>query len=63
MNCIICHLALMDALEDAVFSMEETAYGLNENEFNPQEIVVDGNAFRVVDAALARLITFEESKL
>lgn len=63
MNCLMCRLTLIDLLADAVFSMEETAFGFNENEFNPQEIVVDGDAFRLVDAALAQLITFEESEL
>ena len=59
MNCLTCRLALMEELADAVFSMEETAFGLNETEINPQEVVVSGDSFRSVDLALARLIEFE----
>jgi hypothetical protein len=61
MNCLICRLAIMDELADAVERMEETAFGLNEFEINPQEVVVSGDRFRAVDAALARLIAFEDA--
>ncbi|MFA5377758.1 MAG: hypothetical protein WC455_18555 [Dehalococcoidia bacterium] len=60
MNCLVCRLALMDALADVIYAMEETAFGLNENEINPQEVVVDGDHFRKVDLAMARLMEFED---
>jgi hypothetical protein len=50
----------MDALADVIYAMEETAFGLNENEINPQEVVVDGDHFRKVDLAMARLMEFED---
>jgi hypothetical protein len=56
---MVCRLALMDALADAVERMEASAYGLNENEFNPSEVVVCGDDFRAVDICLARLVGFE----
>jgi len=51
----------MDDLADAVERMEMGAYGLNEDEFNPSEVVVGGDDFRAVDAALVRLIEFEDA--
>ena len=60
MNCLVCRLALMDALADAVDRMMYSAYGLNEDELNPQEVVVSGDDFRAADSCLARLLVFEE---
>lgn len=62
MNCLMCRLALLDALAEAVYSMEETAFGLNEDEFNPEDVVVNGNSFRKVDARMAELMYFEDFK-
>jgi hypothetical protein len=59
MNCHLCRLSLLEDLADAASDLLDRAWP-EEECFNPETFGVDGDDYRKLDFALAKLQEFEE---
>lgn len=58
MTCLICRLSLLENLADASSDLLDRAWP-NDECFNPETFMVEGDDYRRLDFALAKLQEFE----